>query len=126
MLTLLCVGADELSADPPNRAKLNGAYAMTVMGDYSGDGQAVVAAKAVHIDLRLVSDQEGEVRLKQNNMPLDDGNFQGELTIGGVVYKIFGRVSAADGTIVAGPRVSCLITTSDNRIARAVGQRKSD
>lgn len=127
LIALLSAGSAALWAkDPPNRAHLNGSYQMVVAGDFVGEGNTVVTPKSVHINVQLTGQDDQKLHLNIPNMPLSEGNFQGEKSIDGTLVKVTGRIEAADGTIVLQHRVTCIISTADGRFARGVAYRKGD
>jgi len=111
----------------------NGGYAVKVVGEYSGQGTAQVTASSVTITAN-VTDEGGQKYGLQINLPVVNGRFLGQGSLGGSSIKVSGRVDGGDPApgggkgkgnggkpVLTNARITVLFITADEHVGRVVG-----
>ena len=130
LLPVLLVGTAVLAKKNPS-----GGYAVKVVGEYNGQGTAQVTASSVSISATVV-DENGQKYALQMNLPIANGRFLGQGSLGSLSVNVSGRVDGGDPVQGAGvgkgkgqsgkpvltnARISVLFISSDGHVGRIVG-----
>ena len=111
-------------ADPPP-GRINGAYKVTVAGDFTGGGNVAIGGPNVNINVRVKDKQGNEMRLRAR-LDIIRGKFAGGGEIGGMPIVIDGRVDppGRGNQVIREARLQINFRViGDGRAGRLVGVR---
>ena len=116
------------------KKQADGGYDVKVAGDYSGNGTADVTTTNIKVSAK-VRDASGNVLDFSFDLPLTNGRFNGQGSVGGMTCRVSGRVDGGDPVpggkgkgknksnqeVVKNARISVVFTSLDGHVGRVVG-----
>jgi hypothetical protein len=118
------------------KKQADGNYAVKVAGDYTGDGTADVTTASIKVSAQ-VQDPGGKAVTFSFDLPMNNGRFFGQGSVGEMSCRVSGRVDGGDPVTSGGgkgkgkggsnkevlknARIGVVFITTDRHVGRVVG-----
>lgn len=107
-------------APPPSTL---GSYELTIRGAFAGKGSSSVLPTSVALQVTVRDTTGNSWNLSAQNLPLENGRFDGPGSLSGLQVRVVGRVDPPSD-VVPVARMSVEIITPSGRTARGFGAKR--